>query len=115
MKVCKGQGQYHHHETTKRVEDLLPEFNLVALCALCVGIQMPDVLEQVDRAHAFGFEQRGRHHLGTDLVWPSKTVTSVRSMRALSVLRVTNSVRCTRNSFHDSSDSKLALSARTID
>ena len=72
MKVSKWQGQHHHHHAAERIEHLAPELDFVTLRGLAVGVQMLDVLEQVDGAHPVGLEQRHRHHLRTDLGRPAQ-------------------------------------------
>ena len=72
MQVGKGQCQHHHHQAAQRVKNFTPKLDFIALGRLLVGLQMLDVLEQIDCAHALRFEECRRHHLGADLVRPDK-------------------------------------------
>ena len=74
VQVGKGQGQYHHHQTAQWVKNLLPKLDFVLLGGLPIGLQVADVLEKINGAHAFGPQYGGGHHFGAELGGPAKTV-----------------------------------------
>ena len=41
---------------------------------MLVGLQMPDVLKQIDSAHAVGLEQSGGDHASVDGGWPAQLI-----------------------------------------
>ena len=86
VQVGKGQCQHHHHHAAEGIEHFFPELNLKTLRGLSVFTEVTDVLKQVNRAHAIGFEQSHRDHFGGDARGPALTLGVVARQIGLTLL-----------------------------
>ena len=70
LQVGEGQRQRHHHDHRERIDDLLPEGDLVLAGVLRVFAQMPDVAVQVQPGHAVWLHEQHAEDLGPELGLP---------------------------------------------
>ena len=62
--VGEGQRERHHHQRGQRIEQLLPQRDLVALGLLPVAREVLDVLVQRPGRHALGLDDQRVEHVG---------------------------------------------------